>query len=329
MTDLRDFVPDDASDVFEIDEAELRSRIPEIAKTPSLVERIERGASMVPTQHEILEGDSRAAGIDDGSVDLVVTSPPYFDLVEYENSTGENLGDFESYEGFLDALDDVIETCFDALVEGGRACVVVGDVLRSRSKHGRHEVLPLHADIQQIARDTGFESLAPIFWNKIGNASAEQGSGARFFGKPYEPGAVVKNDVEYVLLFRKPGGYRSPSVEQRVLSLIGREDHRKYFTQTWDDVSGERRDSHPAPYPEEIAERLVRMFSFVGDTVLDPFAGTGTTSVAASRWGRDSISIELEPEYVETIEDRLVTERSDMLNYDNMTHDVNRVTGGD
>jgi DNA modification methylase len=185
-------------------------------------------------------------------------------------------------------------------------------------------VLPLHATIQEHARSLGFDTLAPIIWYKIGSASLESGGNARFLGKPYEPGAVVKNDIEYVLLFRKPGGYRSPSVPKRVLSTIEADTHQRMFRQLWNDIGGERGIDHPAPYPAALAERLIRMFSFVGDTVLDPFAGTGSTAVAASRCGRHSVNVELEPEFVDIAEKRIGQERGTLTNYENLTVEVTR-----
>jgi DNA modification methylase len=137
--------------------------------------------------------------------------------------------------------------------------------------------------------------LAPIIWYKIANANYEaQGNGGGFLGKPFEPNAVVKNDIEFILMERKPGGYRSPSVETRVLSVISGDKHKEWFQQIWSGVTGASTRQHPAPYPMELAERLVRMFSFVGDTVLDPFSGTGTTSLAAAKWGRNSIGVEID-----------------------------------
>jgi len=175
----------------------------------------------------------------------------------------------------------------------------VGDVCLSRRKNnGRHTVVPLHASIQEHCRRIGFDNLAPIIWNKIANAAYEvENGGAGFLGKPYEPNAVIKNDIEFILMERKPGGYRKPSLAERVLSVISTEDHQRWFQQIWTGITGASTREHPAPFPVELAERLIRMFSFVGDTVLDPFMGTGTTSVAAARCGRNSIGCEVDPHY--------------------------------
>jgi site-specific DNA-methyltransferase (adenine-specific) len=166
--------------------------------------------------------------------------------------------------------------------------------------------MPLHADISIRCRTIGFDYLTPILWYKIANASTEvEGNGSPFLGKPYEPNAIVKNDVEYILLFRKPGAYRSPTAEQRQRSLIDKESHSKWFRSIWTDVPGQSRlRGHPAPYPTELAYRLIRMFSFAGDVVLDPFLGTGTTTEASIRAERSSIGYEIEPKYIDIIRDR-------------------------
>jgi DNA modification methylase len=135
-------------------------------------------------------------------------------------------------------------------------------------------------------------------WYKITSAAYEaEGNGRGFLGKPYEPNAIVKHDIEYILMERKPGGYRSPDPKTRLLSIIPAEKHSIWFSQVWEDVRGESTRHHPAPFPEELAQRLIRMFSFVGDTVLDPFVGTGTTMVAAAQTGRNSMGIEIDPSY--------------------------------
>lgn len=156
---------------------------------------------------------------------------------------------------------------------------------------------PLHASIQERCRRIGFDNLAPIIWYKIANAQFEAGRNSGFLGKPYEPNGVVKNDVEYILFQRKPGGYRSLPVATRILSVIPEAKHREWFQQIWT-LHGASTKVHPAPYPLELAHRLVRMFSFVGDTVLDPFMGSGTTGVAAALAGRHSIGVDVERSYV-------------------------------
>lgn len=231
------------------------------------------------------------------SVHLVVCSPPYWTLKEYRK-TESQLGSVGDYEEFLLQLDRIWAGCWRALVPGGRLIIVGGDVCLSRRKNkGRHTVVPLHASMQEHCRKLGFDNLQGIFWCKTANAACEVENGSNFLGKPYEPNAVIKNDVEYILMQRKPGAYRKPTLAARVMSVIAEENHRKWFRLVWDDLPGASTRKHPAPFPVELAERLIRMFSFAGDTVLDPFVGTGTTMIAAARSGRNSIGIEVDPHY--------------------------------
>jgi DNA modification methylase len=261
------------------------------------------------TQHQIYLGDARDMKelSNDESIHLVVCSPPYWTLKEYDGGAGDlQLGHVKDYETFHDELDKVWKRCFDLLVPGGRLCVVVGDVCLPRRQVGRHLVMPLHADISVRCRRIGFDYLTPILWYKIANASTEvEGNGAPFLGKPYEPNAIIKNDVEYILQLRKPGAYRKPTSEQRTLSMIDKTSHAKWFRSFWADVPGASRFlGHPAPYPAELAYRLIRMFSFVGDTVLDPFLGTGTTTEAAILANRSSIGYEIEEKYLNIVKNR-------------------------
>ncbi len=270
-----------------------------------MLREIEEAVQTLPTSHDLLLGDGRSlAEIPDASVHLVVTSPPYWTLKEYLDHPGQ-LGHIVDYEVFLGELDKVWHEVHRVLVPGGRLVVVVGDVCLPRRRFGRHVVFPLHASIQEHCRFIGFDNLAPIIWHKIANARFEVENGSSFLGKPYEPNAVVKNDIEYILFQRKPGGYRQPTLAARVLSVIPAGLHKEWFQQIWT-LAGASTRQHPAPFPISLAERLVRMFSFVGDTVLDPFMGTGTTNLAARRWGRNSIGIEIIARYHEIAQRRLV-----------------------
>jgi len=302
LGDLQGFIPPGIGALVDPQTA-----LPRIARDPALMGAIEEQARRIPTSHDLHLGDARRMTfLQPSSVHLVVTSPPYWTLKEYRNSDGQ-LGHIAGYAEFLEELEKVWRSCWEALVPGGRLIVVVGDVCLSRRKNnGRHTVVPLHASIQEQCRSIGFDNLAPIIWHKIANAAYEVENGnAGFLGKPYEPNAVIKNDIEFILMQRKPGGYRSPSVATRILSLISVENHREWFQQIWHGLTGASTKNHPAPFPTELVERLIRMFSFVGDTVLDPFLGTGTTTVAAARWGRNSCGCEIDPHYFDFARDRI------------------------
>jgi DNA modification methylase len=288
--------------------------IPKIAKDKRLVGLIDESVRRIPTHHHLLLGDARRMdSLKSESIQLVLTSPPYWTLKEYRRSP-DQMGQIEDYAAFLSELDKVWRHCYRVLVPGGRLICVVGDVCLSRRKNaGRHTVVPLHASIQEHCRRIGFDNLAPIIWYKISNAAYEVENGSGFLGKPYEPNAVIKNDIEFILMERKPGGYRTPDTMTRVLSLISEENHRNWFQQIWTGLTGASTRHHPAPFPVELAERLVRMFSFVGDTVLDPFLGTGTTSIAAARCGRHSIGIEVDEHYFDLAHTRLATETSSLF----------------
>lgn len=267
---------------------------------------------MEATTHRLINGDSRDLSfLEDDSVHLVVTSPPYWNLKRY-NEHPDQLGHVQEYDEFLAELEKVWRHVYRILVPGGRLVCVVGDVCVARRHFGRHLVFPLHADICVICRRIGFDNLNPIIWHKIANASYEVSNGSKFLGKPYEPNAIIKNDMEFILMQRKPGGYRQPSLLQREKSRIDKEQFDRWFQQIWN-ITGASTRNHPAPFPLELAMRLVRMFSFVEDTVLDPFCGSGTTMVAALRLGRHSIGVDIDPEYCRMTARYLKAENSDLF----------------
>jgi modification methylase len=316
--DLSSFVPQELRNV-----GDPQTAIPRLARDEHSVQIIERAVQTVPTTHRLHKGDAREISVlEPESVHLVLTSPPYWTLKEYRISDAQ-LGHVEDYDQFLGELDKVWKHCFNALVPGGRLICVVGDVWLSRRENGgRHTVVPLHASIQEHCRQLGFDNLVPIIWHKISNAAYEVEGGSGFLGKPYEPNAVIKNDIEFILMERKPGGYRAPDLPTKILSLISAENHKKWFQQIWVGVTGASTKHHPAPYPIELAERLIRMFSFVGDTVLDPFLGTGTTTVAAAKWGRNSVGFEVDSHYFRLAQKRINEETTSLFGSADITANV-------
>ena len=264
------------------------------------------------TNHRLINGDARDLSfLPAKSVHLVVTSPPYWNLKRY-NEHDDQLGHVDDYEQFVDELEKVWRHVFRVLAPGGRLVCVVGDVCVSRRQFGRHLVFPLHADIAVRCRKIGFDNLNPIIWHKIANASYEVANGSKFLGKPYEPNATIKNDIEFILMQRKPGGYRRPSEKQRRESRIEKKVFDEWFRQIWN-LPGASTRSHPAPFPLELATRLVCMFSFTGDTVLDPFCGSGTTMIAALKNARHSIGVEIDREYCRMAARRLKAENSGLF----------------
>ncbi len=307
---LLDFLPQEALPLNNP-----QTDLPRIAKDDRIIRLIEAAILRIPTRHVLHSGDARKtlSTVTTESIHLVVTSPPYWTLKEYRESESQ-MGHIEDYEEFLTELDRVWRHCFRALVPGGRLVCVVGDVCLSRRKNsGRHTVVPLHASIQEHCRKIGFDNLAPIIWHKISNAVYEVENGSSFLGKPYEPNSVIKNDIEFILMERKPGGYRTPDLPTRVLSVISAENHKKWFQQIWTGLTGASTRQHPAPYPLELAERLIRMFSFVGDTVLDPFLGTGTTTIAAAKTGRNSVGFEVDSHYFDLAHKRICNETGSLF----------------
>ena len=259
------------------------------------------------TTHRLVHGDARDLSfLPAESIHLAVTSPPYWNLKRY-NEHDDQLGHIDDYEEFLDELEKVWRHVFRVLVPGGRLVCVVGDVCVSRRRFGRHLVFPLHADISVRCRKIGFDNLNPIIWHKIANASYEVSNGSKFLGKPYEPNAIIKNDIEYILMQRKPGGYRQPTNEQRRESKIDKKNFDQWFQQIWN-IPGASTRNHPAPFPLELATRLVCMFSFTGDTVLDPFCGSATTLIAAMKNGRSSVGVEIDRHYCRMAAKRLKAE---------------------
>jgi len=268
--------------------------------------------TMNQTYQRLINGDARDLSfLEEKSVHLVVTSPPYWNLKRY-NENPDQLGHIDDYESFLIEVEKVWHEIYRVLVPGGRLVCVVGDICVSRRKFGRHLVFPLHADICVLCRRIGFDNLNPIIWYKIANASFEVSNGSKFLGKPYEPNSIIKNDMEFILMQRKPGGYRKPTEEQRKLSKIDKKDFDNWFRQIWS-IPGASTRNHPAPFPLELATRLVKMFSFHSDTVLDPFCGSGTTMIAALRNGRNSIGIDIDPEYCHMAARYLKTESSNLF----------------
>jgi site-specific DNA-methyltransferase (adenine-specific) len=234
----------------------------------------------------------------------VVTSPPYWNLKRY-NEHDDQLGHIDDYNEFLNELTKVWRECFRVLVGGGRLVCVVGDICLSSRKHGRHLVKPLHADICTECGKIGFDNLSPIMWYKITNSVFGNCQHPVMMGKPYMPNGIIKNNTEYIVIQRKPGRFPSRSKNVRELSRISKDEYFDLYRQAWN-IPGTSSKYHPAPYPQKIPLRLIKMFSFVGDTVLDPFVGSGTTIKAAMKLQRNSIGIDIDKEYFQRLQKKMI-----------------------
>jgi modification methylase len=239
--------------------------------------------------HLLLQGDPRhMAAVPDESVHLALTAPPCWSP---DACRTDAFCAGIDYDGFLSELEKVWKQVFRVLVPGGRLICVTGDIWLSQRKHRRHRVLPLTADICVACREIGYDNLNPIIWYRGPDGNGREKSATRFMGKPYEPNGMIGSDAAFILMQRKPGGYRKPTPEQRRESRIDKAKYHRWFRQFWRSPSGSSSDT-VTPFPVEIAERLIRMFSYHGDIVFDPFCGTGTTLVAALRCNRSGLGIE-------------------------------------
>ncbi len=240
----------------------------------------------------------------DRSVHLIITSPPYWQLKDYGHDS--QLGFSDSYETYVNHLNVVWNNCHRVLQPGCRLCVNIGDQFARSSFYGRYKVIPIRTEIIRFCETVGFDYMGAIIWQKVTTTNTT-GGGSVMGSYPYPRNGVVKLDYEFILLFRKTGKAPvvSPSLKER--SKLSNAEWNTYFNGHWN-FPGERQQQHLAMFPEELPRRLIKMFSFVGDTVLDPFLGSGTTSLAAHRLQRDSIGYEINPDFAAVIKSKLVVD---------------------
>jgi len=256
----------------------------------------------VPTHHKIITGDSRCmAEVPEESVHLVVTSPPYWQLKDYGH--GGQIGFDDSYETYINNLNIVWSECHRALAKGCRLCVNVGDQFARSVYYGRYKVIPIRTEITKFCETIGFDYMGAVLWQKVTTCNTT--GGATIMGSfPYPRNGILKLDYEFILIFKNGGVAPTVSQETKEQSRLTTEEWNQYFAGHWN-IPGEKQDDHLAMFPEEIPRRLIRMFSFVGDTVLDPFLGSGTTCLAARNLGRNSIGYEINPEFTKVIRRKL------------------------
>ena len=254
------------------------------------------------THHKIVNGDSRKmTDVADQSVHLVITSPPYWQLKDY--GSGNQIGYNEAYEQYINNLNLVWNECYRVLYPGCRLCVNIGDQFARSVYYGRYKVIPIRTEIIKFCESAGFDYMGAIIWQKV-TTSNTTGGGVQMGSYPYPRNGILKLDYEFILLFKKLGDAPKPSKERKEASKMTNDEWNTFFAGHWN-FGGTRQDNHIAMFPEELPRRLIKMFAFVEDTVLDPFAGSGTTSLAAKNLGRNSIAYEINPEFMPVIKNKL------------------------
>ncbi|HFA48742.1 MAG TPA: site-specific DNA-methyltransferase [Bacteroidetes bacterium] len=240
----------------------------------------------------------------DGSVQLVITSPPYWQLKDY--GTKDQIGYHDSYENYINHLNLVWKECHRALQPGCRLCINIGDQFARSVYYGRYKVIPIRTEIIKFCETVGFDYMGAIIWQKVTTTNTT--GGATIMGSyPNPRNGILKLDYEFILLFKKHGKAVKPDPELKAKSAMTKEEWNRYFTGHWH-FSGAKQDGHIAMFPEELPTRLIKMFAFVGDTVLDPFLGSGTTSLAAKKLNRNSVGYEINSSYFPKIKNKLNTE---------------------
>lgn len=258
------------------------------------------------TKHRIVIGDAQhMAEVDDKSVHLVVTSPPYWCIKDYGH-VGQ-IGFDQSYEQYLASLRTVLCECHRVLCPGCRMAINIGDQYLRASEHGRYRVLPIPGDLTAIGREIGFDFMGAIIWEKISTTNTT--GGGSWMGSIYYPkDGHVTYEHEYILLFRKLGKWPTPrDPEAKERSRLTKEERSTWFRGIWNDVRPDRQTEHIAMFPIEIPRRIIKMYSFWGETVLDPFMGSGTTAKAAALEGRNSVGYEINAEFESVIREKLGT----------------------
>ena len=262
------------------------------------------------TEHRIIIGDSRKMEeIPDRSVHLIITSPPYWQLKDYgvENQIGFN----DSYEDYINNLNLVWNECYRVLNDGCRLCINIGDQFARSVYYGRYKVIPIRTEIIKFCETIGFDYMGAIIWQKPTTMNTT--GGATVMGSfPYPRNGIIKIDYEFILVFKKIGNAPKVSKELKERSKLSKEEWNKYFSGHWN-FNGERQMEHLAMFPEELPKRLIKMFSFVGDVVLDPFLGSGTTTVAAKNLSRNSVGYEINEKFLPLINEKVGVDKQELF----------------
>ncbi len=256
---------------------------------------------------KIIIGDSRKMPeIDDESVDLIVTSPPYWHIKDY--GIKGQIGYGQSLHEYLKDLYRVWNECFRVLKPGRRLCINIGDQFARSAIYGRYKIIPLHAEIVAQCEDIGFDYMGSIIWQK--KTTMNTSGGANVMGSyPYPPNGMIEIDYEFILIFKKPGKSSKASADIKEKSKLTKEEWKEYFYGHWY-FGGAKQIGHEAMFPEELPRRLIKMYTFVGDTVLDPFLGSGTTAKMSLEIGRNAIGYEINDKFLTVIENKIESKKN-------------------
>ena len=262
------------------------------------------------TSHKIIVGDCRAmTQIPTESVHLIITSPPYWQIKDY--GSADQIGFNDTYEEYINNLNLVWKECDRVLHKGCRLCINIGDQFARSVYYGRYKVIPIRTEIIKFCETIGFDYMGAIIWQKVTTCNTT--GGATIMGSfPNPRNGILKIDYEFILIFKKLGAAPKVSQKAKEQSSMTTEEWNQYFTGHWN-FSGEKQDKHLAMFPEELPKRLIKMFSFVGETVLDPFLGSGTTTLAAKNLNRNSVGYEINNEFVPIIEQKLNIQQKDFF----------------
>ncbi len=256
------------------------------------------------TTHKLIQGDSRNLScVKDKSVHLIITSPPYWQLKDYGNDG--QIGFHDSYESYINNLNTVWAECYRVLHDGCRLCINIGDQFARSVYYGRYKVIPIRTEIIRFCETLGMDYMGAVIWQKQTTMNTT-GGGAVMGSFPYPRNGILKIDYEFILIFKKQGKAPVPTIEQKKLSEMSKEEWNTFFASHWN-FGGAKQDGHIAVFPEELSRRLIKMFSFAGETVFDPFMGSGTTALAARNLQRNSIGYEINPDFKQYYEQKVVS----------------------